>query len=94
MNSKLISAGICALGLVVLATCWTAGVAAMGAPTDNYTITDLPGSSSGYPPIKPSVNFILEGPTSQTDNSFPRIHRRFRKPIGKRHCYGQRELVP
>jgi hypothetical protein len=54
----------------------------MGAPTENYTITDLPSSSSGYPAIKPPVNFILEGPTSQTDNSSPLFIADFISPSG------------
>jgi hypothetical protein len=65
------SAAIWVLGLLAIAACWTTGVTAMGAPTENYTITDLPNSSSGYSAIQPPVNFILEGPTSQTDNSSP-----------------------
>ncbi|MHB8084651.1 MAG: hypothetical protein ACYDHZ_02355, partial [Dehalococcoidia bacterium] len=71
MNTRLMTAVIWALGLLALAACWTAGVVAMGAPSENYTITDLPNSSSGFPAIMPPVNFILQGPTSQTDNSSP-----------------------
>jgi hypothetical protein len=54
----------------------------MGAPTENYTITDLPNSSSGYPAIKPPVNFLLQGPTSQTDNSSPVFIADFISPSG------------
>jgi hypothetical protein len=82
MNNKPMTAVLWILGLLALAACFTAGVAAMGAPTENYTITDLPGSSSGYPPIQPSVNFILEGPTSQTDNTSPAFIADFVSPSG------------
>ena len=82
MNNKPMTAVLWILGLLALAACFTAGVAAMGAPTENYTITDLPGSSSGYPSIKPPVNFILEGPTSQTDNSSPTFIASFESNAG------------
>ena len=54
----------------------------MGAPTENYTITDLPNSTSGYSAIQPPVNFILEGPTSQSDNSSPVFIADFISPSG------------
>ncbi len=82
INKPVIKAILWSLGLLALAACWTAGAAAMGAPTENYTITDLPNSSTGFQPIKPPVNFILEGPTSQTDNQTPAFIAGFESPDG------------
>jgi len=82
MSTRVMIAIIWALGLLALAACWTAGAVAMGAPTENYTITDLPNNTSGYPAIQPPVNFILEGPTSQSDNSSPVFIADFISPSG------------
>jgi len=49
----------------------TAGAGAMGTPTENYTIPDIPTSDPVHDEIKPPVNFILQGPTSQLESRPP-----------------------
>jgi len=51
-------------GLPVLA--W-----AVGAPTDNYTIAGIPTDNTTPDEIKPAVNFLLEGPSSQGKSVLP-----------------------
>ncbi len=48
-----------------------AGVGAIGAPTDNSTILDVPTSDQSQDEIKPPVNYVLEGPTSQSKSTPP-----------------------
>jgi hypothetical protein len=49
----------------------TAHVGALGAPTDNTTIPNVPASDQTQVEIKPPVEYVLLGPTSQSDNTTP-----------------------
>ena len=46
---------------------------AVGAPTDNYTILDIPTDNTTSDEIKPAVNFLPEGPSSQGINALPGV---------------------
>jgi len=49
----------------------TAGVGAIGAPTDNITMPETPTADEARPEIKPPVNYALMGPSSQTESPPP-----------------------
>jgi len=49
----------------------TAYVGALGAPTDNTTIPNVPAGDQSQVEIKPPVEYVLLGPTSQSDNTTP-----------------------
>jgi hypothetical protein len=49
----------------------TAHVGAMGAPTDNTTIPNVPAGDQSQDEIKPPVEYVLLGPTSQSENTPP-----------------------
>jgi hypothetical protein len=49
----------------------TAHVGAMGAPTDNTTIPNVPAGDQSQAEIKPPVEYVLLGPTSQSENTTP-----------------------
>jgi hypothetical protein len=49
----------------------TANVGALGAPTDNTTIPNVPAGDQSQVEIKPPVEYVLLGPTSQSDNTTP-----------------------
>jgi hypothetical protein len=49
----------------------TASVGAMGAPTDNTTIPNVPAGDQSQVEIKPPVEYVLVGPTSQSENTTP-----------------------
>lgn len=49
----------------------TAGVEAIGAPTDNATIPDVPSGGQFTDEIRPLVNYVLLGPSSQSKNTPP-----------------------
>jgi hypothetical protein len=49
----------------------TASVGALGAPTDNTTIPNVPTSDQSQDEIKPPVEYVLLGPTSQSENTTP-----------------------
>lgn len=51
----------------------TAGVGAMGAPTDNTTILNVPTADQTQDEIKPLVNCVLLGPTSQSKTTPPNV---------------------
>jgi len=59
------------LMLLALTGINTAGAGAMGAPTENYTIPDIPTSDPAHEEIRPPVNFILQGPSSQAKDAAP-----------------------
>jgi hypothetical protein len=46
-------------------------VGAMGAPTDNTTIPNVPAGDQSQDEIKPPVEYVLLGPTSQSENTTP-----------------------
>jgi hypothetical protein len=46
---------------------------AVGAPTDNYTIPDIPTDNTTPDEIKPAVNFLPEGPSSQAKSAPPGV---------------------
>ena len=46
-------------------------VGAMGAPTDNSTVPDVPTDNASTDEHKPSVNFLHEGPSSQDIGAAP-----------------------
>jgi hypothetical protein len=49
----------------------TAYVGALDAPTDNTTIPNVPAGDQSQVEIKPPVEYVLLGPTSQSDNTTP-----------------------
>lgn len=49
----------------------TAGVGAIGAPTDNSTIPDVPTSAQLQDEIKPPVQYVMQGPSSQSESTPP-----------------------
>jgi hypothetical protein len=49
----------------------TAPVGALGAPTDNTTIPNVPAGDQSQDEIKPPVEYVLLGPTSQSKNTPP-----------------------
>jgi hypothetical protein len=49
----------------------TADVGGVGAPTDNSTIPNSPAIDQSQDEIKPSVNYVLQGPTSQSKSTPP-----------------------
>jgi len=46
-------------------------VEAVGAPTDNSTMPDIPDQSHNE--IEPPVNYVWQGPTSQSENTTPNV---------------------
>ena len=46
---------------------------AVGAPSDNYTVPDIPTDNTTPDEIKPSVDFLPEGPSSQDKNAPPGV---------------------
>ncbi|MDD5312637.1 MAG: FHA domain-containing protein [Dehalococcoidia bacterium] len=59
------------LALLALTGANTAGAGAMGAPTENYTIPDIPTSDPAHEEVRPPVNFILQGPSAQAKDAAP-----------------------
>jgi hypothetical protein len=55
----------------------TAHVGAMGAPTDNTTIPNVPAGDQSQDEIKPPVEYVLLGPTSQSENTTPNFNAGF-----------------
>ena len=49
----------------------TAGVGAIGAPTDNMTMPNIPTTDEAGDEIKPPVNYVLLGPSSQPESLPP-----------------------
>jgi len=49
----------------------TAGVGAIGAPTDNTTIPNVPTADQTQDEIKPPVKYVLQGPSSQSEGPPP-----------------------
>jgi hypothetical protein len=47
----------------------TAPVGALGAPTDNTTTPSVPSGDQSHDEIKPPVEYVLMGPTTQSDNT-------------------------
>lgn len=48
-----------------------ARVGALGAPTDNTTVPNVPAGDQSQDEIKPPVEYILLGPSSQSENTTP-----------------------
>jgi len=46
---------------------------AVGAPTDNYTIPDIPTDNTTPDEIKPDINFLLDGPSLQAKSAPPGV---------------------
>jgi len=58
-------------GALILLFSQTAGVAAIGAATDNTTQPDVPTSDQTHDEIKPPVKYVLHRPTSQPETAPP-----------------------
>ena len=69
MKYLLMSALMLIVTAMAITTFTPAAVSAVGTPTENYTIPDLPTNDPSHEEIKPSVNFYLKGPTVQTKTS-------------------------
>jgi hypothetical protein len=76
------------LSTILAALLWLAAVSAViaglpvlaeavGAPTDNYTIAGIPTDNTTPDEIKPAVNFLLEGPSSQGKSALPSVEAYF-----------------
>ncbi len=50
----------------------SAGVGAVGAPTDNYTIPNIPTNDESQEEIEP-INYVLQGPTTQSETTQPNV---------------------
>jgi len=72
------------LGAILAVLLWLAAVTAViaglpilagavGAPADNYTIPDIPTDNTTLDEIKPAVNFLPEGPSSQDKSALPGV---------------------
>ena len=72
------------LGAILAVLLWLAAVTAViaglpilagavGAPADNYTIPDIPTDNTSLDEIKPAVNFLPEGPSSQDKSALPGV---------------------
>ncbi len=76
---------VCAVVLVIALLSGAAipctGVHAIGAPTENYTIPDLPTNDPSHEEIKPPVNFYLKAPTSQPKTGPPLFTAVFTGPL-------------
>jgi pSer/pThr/pTyr-binding forkhead associated (FHA) protein len=51
----------------------TADIWAIGAPTDNITMPDTPTADQAGNEIKPPVNYVLLGPSLETEDTLPRF---------------------
>jgi hypothetical protein len=60
-------------GVLIVLFSQTASVGAVGAPTDNSTIPNFPIGDQAQDEIKPLVNYVRLGPTSQTKSTPPNI---------------------
>jgi hypothetical protein len=69
MKYLLVSALMLIVTAMAITTFTPAAVSAVGTPTENYTIPDLPTNDPSHEEIKPSVNFYLKSPTAQTKTS-------------------------
>ena len=64
-------------GAVIVLLSQGAGVGAVGPPSDNSTLQNLPLSEQAQNEIKPSVKYALLGPSSQTKSTPPNVMPRF-----------------
>jgi hypothetical protein len=65
-----------ALALVFSALSFLIGqsnVGALGAPSDNTTVPNSPAGDQSQAEIKPPVEYVLRGPTSQTETTPPNL---------------------
>ena len=60
-------------GALSLLMAQTAHVGATGAPTDNTTVPNVPADDQTENEIKPPVEYVLRGPTSQTETTPPNL---------------------
>jgi hypothetical protein len=81
MKGLLISAAALVIALLAVAAVPSAGVLAIGAPTENYTIPDLPTNDPSHEEIKPPVNYYLKAPTVQQKTSPPLFTAVFNGPL-------------
>jgi hypothetical protein len=61
----------------------TAHVLALGAPTDNTTVPGVPAGDQTQDEIKPTVEYVLLGPTSQSETTPPNFTADFITPPGE-----------
>jgi hypothetical protein len=71
MRGTLLFAGALLLIAFIALVGQTTSVAAVGAPTENYTMPNIPTSDQSSPEIKPPVNYVWQGPTSQPQSTPP-----------------------
>ena len=64
MRRLLLLLTVMSVFIVLAMVGFTIDVAAVGAPTENYTIPNIPTSDPANDEIKPPVNCILQGPSS------------------------------
>ena len=74
MRLSTIFAAVLSLAVVTaVIACLPVLAGAVGAPTDNYTIPDIPTDNTAPDEIKPAVDFLPEGPSSQDKNAPPGV---------------------
>jgi hypothetical protein len=72
-NALLLLAFALIFGVFSTLSLQTAYVGAMGAPTDNTTTPNVPAGDQSQDEIKPPVEYVLLGPTSQSENTTPNL---------------------
>jgi len=70
-NALLLLALALIFGALSALSLQTAPVGALGAPTDNTTVPNVPAGDQSQVEIIPPVEYVLLGPTSQSENTPP-----------------------
>ncbi len=81
MKNLLVSALMMMVTAIAITTFTPVAISAVGTPTENYTIPDLPTNDPSHEEIKPPVNYYLKGPTAQTKTSPPLFTAVFTGPL-------------
>jgi serine/threonine protein kinase len=71
--STLFTVLLCLAAVTAVIACLPVLAGAVGAPADNYTIPEIPTDNTTPDEIKPAVNFLPEGPSSQAKSAAPGV---------------------
>lgn len=69
--ARLLCLALLALSALPAAMLMPLAVSAIGAPTENFTVPNMPASDTANDEVKPNVNFLLEGPSTHLGDSAP-----------------------